>query len=422
MLVMRNFGYLGLHSVVDSKSSLARDRLVDFSGELQVRRRDEDEGTDEVKTELEQVDGYKLVLPDWHHQYVAEPTLNGGRYSEHTSSDGPKFSSAKSYAQELLPIPLQTSPPSRLSAGMTNLRGQLGQEDIEPFYHSSFCNELIAQPRILFGYSKGNVVLKVELREIEWNEDIKKYLAHLPSCGPSIHNTRRGPFLVQSSFTSCTSRRSHQFLDDFKLKLPLDLNPRKANGKPRNVCLLFTLFRIKLGNKGRWKRGAMKLFGSCPTNEAEEHGISGNTRLEQVACGFLPLCDHSCLVENGLHDIRIAYKSSLISDDMHSKGLGPPTTIVLSEILDDGKAVSTSQGKEDSCAEDTISETSILSDKLGAVDSNGMGHETTSDVSTQNEDSLFRLRVARASVNEPISLSVSVRSFRNILLHHNMIH
>ena len=31
MLVMRNFGYLGLHQVVDSSSTLARDRLVDFS-------------------------------------------------------------------------------------------------------------------------------------------------------------------------------------------------------------------------------------------------------------------------------------------------------------------------------------------------------------------------------------------------------
>jgi len=41
MLVMRNFGYLGLHAVVHSRSSLARDRLVDFTGELQIRRRNE---------------------------------------------------------------------------------------------------------------------------------------------------------------------------------------------------------------------------------------------------------------------------------------------------------------------------------------------------------------------------------------------
>lgn len=39
MLVMRNFGYLGLHSVIHSKSSLAQDRLVDFTREVQVRRR-----------------------------------------------------------------------------------------------------------------------------------------------------------------------------------------------------------------------------------------------------------------------------------------------------------------------------------------------------------------------------------------------
>ena len=39
MLVMRNFGHLGLQSVVNTKSSLARDRLVDFTGEFQLRRR-----------------------------------------------------------------------------------------------------------------------------------------------------------------------------------------------------------------------------------------------------------------------------------------------------------------------------------------------------------------------------------------------
>jgi len=46
MLVMRNFGYLGLHSAVFSKGSLARDRLVDFSGELQIRREEDDHDED----------------------------------------------------------------------------------------------------------------------------------------------------------------------------------------------------------------------------------------------------------------------------------------------------------------------------------------------------------------------------------------
>ena len=49
MLVMRNFGYLGLHCVVDSKSSLARDRLVDFTGELQLRRQTDDDDKTETK-------------------------------------------------------------------------------------------------------------------------------------------------------------------------------------------------------------------------------------------------------------------------------------------------------------------------------------------------------------------------------------
>jgi hypothetical protein len=47
MLVMRNFGYLGLQSVVNMKSSLARDRLVDFTGEFQLRRKKAQEEAEE---------------------------------------------------------------------------------------------------------------------------------------------------------------------------------------------------------------------------------------------------------------------------------------------------------------------------------------------------------------------------------------
>lgn len=78
MLVMRNFGYLGLHAVVDSKSSLARHRLVDFTGELQLRRRTK---TDEMERRGRRVapDNYRVKLPAWHPQCIAEPVVNGGR-------------------------------------------------------------------------------------------------------------------------------------------------------------------------------------------------------------------------------------------------------------------------------------------------------------------------------------------------------
>ncbi len=233
MLVMRNFGYLGLHPVIDSKSSLARDRLVDFTGEVQVRRKTEVERDDNPSMAApEQTEGFKTMLPDFHPEYVAEPTVNGGRFVEASPPSSLELGSTKSYAQELLPLPLQISPSLLISSGMAPGlgRGQTNQDDMEPFYHTSFCNELLCHPRILHNCPKGNVVVKVELREVEWVEEHSCYVAHLPSCGPSIHNTRRGPFLVQSAFSSCTSRRSHQFMDEFKLKLPLDLNWKHVLG------------------------------------------------------------------------------------------------------------------------------------------------------------------------------------------------
>ena len=42
MLVIRNFGYLGVHSSIHPHSKLACDRLVDFTGDMQVRRRSEE--------------------------------------------------------------------------------------------------------------------------------------------------------------------------------------------------------------------------------------------------------------------------------------------------------------------------------------------------------------------------------------------
>lgn len=366
MLVMRNFGYLGLHSVVDSKSSLARDRLVDYTGELQVRRRkDNEETVQPPRTEVEQLGGYKMALPDWHPQYVSEPTANGGRFTDDTKGTFSGDGESKSYAQELLPLPLQVS--LRLPSEIAMIRAQHAHDDIEPFYYTTFCNELLCQPRILHGYPKGNVVVKVELRDVEWNEKDSAYVAHLPSCGPSVHNRRRGQFLVQSSFSSCTSRRSHQFMDEFKIKLPLDLKRKSSTEGNRNLSILFTLFKIKLG-KG-WKRSTMMLFGTNSSPEAEAHGVTGPTRLEQIGCGFLPLSDQSCLLENGLHDIRIAYKSTIIPDDENS--------ILLKERIEDQRTSTVPQSKDDLCGEElTVSDHSLHSDKPSTAEASGLTNET----------------------------------------------
>lgn len=410
MLVMRNFGYLGLHPVIDTKSSLARERLVDFTGEVQVRRKSEGESSeDTLRLKPEQSDGYKVVLPDWHPQYVAEPTTNGGRYVY-----GDSLSTGKLYAQELLPLPLHVAPSSRSSPGTGRIN--FNNDDIDPFYNTSFCNELLCLPRIVHNCGKGNLVLKVELREVEWKNEVKGYLAHLPSCGPSIHNIRRGAYLVQSAVSSCSSRRSHQFMDEFKIRLPLDLRPMKRDGTTTNLSIVFTLYKIKLGtsSKGRWKRGAKLLFGSSSASDtstfADEHHVSGNTKLEHVACGFLPINEQSCLIENGIHDVRIAYKACPISEEMITNGLGDSRSFVLKDCFEEVSVGNLNQSRENSCAEDTQSESSIRSLMFrGDVSENA--RSIAGEFETKIEDSPIRPTKGQHSSKDPISLSVSEATY-----------
>lgn len=421
MLVMRNFGYLGLHTVVDSKSSLARDRLVDFTGELQLRRKSDDEKSQNTTRQRNQAnvsENFRLVLSDWHSSFIAEPTDNGGRnrseFADESTDD--RYGSSRLYAQELAPLPLLLSPSSRLSNGSQSgmSRSRLNQEDIEPFYSTTFCNELLCQPRILHHSPRGKISIKVELREMEWNEAANAYFAHVPGSkiGPSIHNPRRGPFLVRSAFTSCTPRRSdHQFIDEFKMKLPLDLSTSNLNGTSTVLSIFFTVYKIRLGSSSKWKRGAKMLFGSSVPESlsASGHdvGSSGKTRLEQVGCGFLPITSQSCLLENGLHDVRVVYKAKTPTAQDVRKQIGvPPTTLILTEraLPVDGSSVA---GREDSFAEDTttISNDSYKSDRNNTFDTNTRTDSNT-DLKSLADDSQSRGTRSKMAT-EPISLSVS---------------
>jgi hypothetical protein len=326
MLVMRNFGYLGLHSVVDKKSSLARDRLVDFTGELQVRAKTADETkadnemintikrcTGEEDYKKSDDDAFMLTVPGWHAGYVAEATLYGGRNKVDEDSSP---SRAHLYAQELAPLPLQLTPSARMSAQTPRAgfhRGRLQGDDIEPFYNVSFCNELLFHPRLLHNCPKGNITIKVELREIEWRQSLNGYVAHLPRSGPNLHNPRRGPFLVQSAFTGCSPRAGdHQFIDEFKLKLPLDLDPSNSNGSTgdgRIFALVFTVFNVRIGSKtSRGKARASQPKSTSVDSEFTDDSVS--VRLDQVACGILTLSRNSCLLDNGLHDVLVIYNAS----------------------------------------------------------------------------------------------------------------
>jgi hypothetical protein len=361
MLVMRNFGYLGLHSVVHSRSSLARDRLVDFTGELQIRRREEDEQVvKDTPMSLQKTKSSPRnvhVVPQWHDSFVAEPTVHGGRNSQgqqNGKSTEPKKSYSQLYAQELAPLPLQLTPSTRPSVSSSSgLKAQRGRppvngEDIEPTYHTSFCNELLCHPRLLHNCPKGNIVVKVEMREMEWKQEYNAYFAHLPESGPSVHNPRRGPFLVQGAFTSCSSRCiDPHFLDEFKVKLPLELRPGKGRESPRVLSLFFSVYRVSFSSRKKWarrlratKRSGRKvdeIAGDMTGESNEDLDSARNCRLIQLACGFLPLVPHYSLVSDGLHDVNMMLAARNPRRELCENGQIDPSTLIVSEIAELGK-------------------------------------------------------------------------------------
>lgn len=336
MLVMRNFGYLGLHEVVNGKSSLAMDRLIDFTGEMQLRRRDEDEN-DAVKSKKTAHSG----LPAWRSQYKAEPTVNGGR-STKSNTSRPERSYSTLNAQELAPVPLLTTPLGRpstspISVPKSRTRGHSSGEDIEPYFHTTFCNELLCYPRLLRNCQKGNIVVKVEMREVEWNPEYGVFLAHMPAFGPTVHNLRRGPFLVQGAYTSCSARRPDpHFLDEFKLKLPLLL----GNNESRCTSMFFTVYRLSFSSRKKWglrglgkKRGTKKFDEITGDMVGESDVVTGkDCQLIQLGCGFLPLEKRNSLLENGNHDVKISYVAKYPLQEFCDKEGISSDTIVMSDF------------------------------------------------------------------------------------------
>lgn len=364
MLVMRNFGYLGLHAVVHSRSSLARDRLVDFTGELQIRRRNESDPA-VVDDSVVKTDEHAYVVPEWHTQFISEPTINGGRNSVDPAGIAADSSKLKKvddnpsrsplYAQELASLPLSSVPFPPATRPLPNsvqprARAPVNHGDIEPSYHTSYCNELLCHPRLLHNCPKGNIVMKVEMREMEWKQEHNAFFAHLPQHGPSVHNTRRGPFLIQGTYTSCAVRTSDpNFLDEVKVKLPLELKSKRTDGSARTLSLFFSVYHVKFSSKKKkWSKviplrtGSKKrdssVSGVNDINEAtgertesnDEGGLTGKCKLVLLSCGFLPVTSQACLVENGMHDVKMVYKGSRPSTEMRGKGI-PPSSLVVKE-------------------------------------------------------------------------------------------
>lgn len=415
MLVMRNFGYLGLHSVVHSKSSLARDRLVDFTGEIQLRRREEG---DEDAFVIPGNNGKDLdvqVVPEWHKNFVAEPTAGGGRIKPVSlrSKEGDaciKASESPLYAQELAPLRLHPSTISRSSTTST-FKGQRGRghhasgDDIEPYFHSSFCNELLCHPRLLHNCPKGNIVIKVEMREMEWLDEYDTFVAHLPAGGPTVLNPRRGPFLVQGAYSSCSARcLDPHFLDEFKLRLPLILSGEKDGTRStRQVSLFFTVYRLSFSSRKKWGkrfrntktgRKVDEIVGDIAGENMEDVDAGTNFHLIQLSCGHLPLVSNSAVVPDGNHDIKMTKIARLPRSDLVEKGEIESSTLVLTDIpgIDDHE-----KGESDDLlGEDTESAGSgyYLADTVSA----------TSAVSEITEGS--RSKVKNKGAVEPICLQV----------------
>lgn len=353
MLVMRNFGYLGLHSVVHSKSSLARDRLVSFTREMQLRRKEESDCDQYAVAEQLTTGQHAHFIAGWHKGFVAEPTVQGGRNKYETlhSSETESLttmSQSPLYAQELAPLRLNISSTLRNTTTSTlksqRVRGHhVSGDDIEPYFHTSFCNELLCHPRLIHHCPKGNILVKVEMREIEWIPKYEAFVAHLPSGGPAVHNPRRGPFLVQGAYSSCSSRCSDpHFLDEFKLRLPLILAGTKDfPWSGRKVSIFFTVYRLSFSPRKKWakrfrnKKTGKKLdhiAGEIVGESSEEVDSNTNCHLIQLCCGYLPLISNSSLIADGNYDIKMSQIARYPKREVTKRGEMNATTLILSEI------------------------------------------------------------------------------------------
>ena len=138
--------------------------------------------------------------------YVTEPTLHGGRNSVEPTSvdltpdstlstnqilDPGKITSLPTdnstlqlYAQELAPVQLQLSSSTWRALSSPPVpgvhRSNRPQSYVEPTFHTSFCNDLLCHPRLLHNCPPGHLVVKIELRELEWRDDLNTYHVHLP--------------------------------------------------------------------------------------------------------------------------------------------------------------------------------------------------------------------------------------------------
>lgn len=282
MLVMRNFGYLGVHSSIHLNSKLACDRLVDFTGDTQVRTKLEGEAVEQIDDDR----GRVYVIDAWHKKFVAEATVDGGR-ARNTSADH-KMHATNSplYAKELVHIPLA--------------HDKANAEKGSRFIHTSFSNELILSPRCLLHSSKRNITVKIEVRRLAYNQEMNRLTAILPET-PMIHNSRRGPFLVHETFLPCACHKvDPKFIDDVKIKLPLWFQSQSYDSSDDgNLVAFFSVYNVSVKVRKKW---------NLITNKGDED--EKTSPLEYLGCGYLPLSTHgkaTCLLADDIHSVHLNY-------------------------------------------------------------------------------------------------------------------
>ena len=197
-------------------------------------------------------------------------------------------------------------------------------------------------------------------------------------------------------------------MDEFKMKLPLDLRPGRRDGRSGGtLSLLFTVYNVRFQSKGAWNH-AKKFFGSIKAMDSAatvEHDLFMGTRLEQIACGFLPVTSQASLIENGVHDVRVVYTVRTPPRDLVDRGVVEASSLVLVERSETGEMIGGSLVDDSFAEQETIASLdSVVSNQGGSLEAKLDGGTTSSDITLDS-------RSGRKGplLSEPISLSVSVQ-------------
>eukprot|EP00980_Cylindrotheca_fusiformis_P017490 scaffold5490_cov125-Cylindrotheca_fusiformis.AAC.7 len=386
-----------------------------------MRQESESEELDYLRPSSSADDAY--VVPEWRKQFKAEATVNGGRNTRNSASqaDSSPINARRSplYAQELSSLSLHPKPSKLPSAGAAKSkrgRATASGHDVEPSFHTGFCNQMLCQPKVLYNCPKGNIVVKVELRELEWKDEFCAHFAHLPKTGPAIHNPRRGPFLVPGVFTSCSSRCSDpKFLEEFKVKLPLIL-AGSGDKESRKLSLFFTVYKLSFSTRKKWtrrlrgtKRNGQKtdeIAGDVVGEDSTETDLSGNCQLIQLACGHLPIALDSCLIGNGNHEVKLASIARYPRQEACEKLKISRATLIVSELADGARlghgTDSTRFDADEGTDSESVNSSQILADTASAT--SAADSISRSDTNDDRKQKLARHKPAL----EPLSLKVRI--------------